>query len=710
MTTTLTRSLAGLALAVAAPAAAAPGGGEILWDSFGVPHVYASDEAGMFRGFGYAQAQAHGNLLLHLYGESRARAAEYWGPTFEASDRWLIANGQPRRSVEWYKAQTPRFRADLDAFAAGINAYVAAHRDKLDPKVLKVGPITGLDVMAHAHRVMTYLYIASQERVLGAAAGGGEGEYDPSSATGEDDGSNAWAVGPARSASGHAMLLANPHLQWAPSWQTYVEANLTGPGFSVYGATQVGLPVLRFAFTRDVAFTNTVNTILGFTSYRLTPSGDGYMFDGKAMPFRTERMSYKVLQPDGSLKTAAWDQRFAVQGPVFDVPGGGGMIALKVAGLDRPGALAQYWEMGHAHGWADMQRALRRVQVPMFNIVYADREGHILYLDNCILPKHPGGDYATWSRPVAGDTSATLWTQVHSYDELPKVLDPRSGFVQNTNDPPWVTSWPQPLQPKDYSAYVSVVGPMSQRSQMSVRLMAEGPKPSFQDFVDRKVTTRSLMADRLLPELVPLAEASDDPELKAAAALLKGWDHRFEPDARGALLFETWAAMFSPRNFTVLTNYRETWSATAPISTPTGLKDSAAALRMLKQAVARTRELYGAVDRPYGDVSRFALGGTDLPANGGFGNTGVFRTITWGPMGKGAHGAERTPVHGETWVSMVEFGTPMKAVGLMSYGNSSQPGSTHRGDQLPFLASKTFRTLWTDRAEVERHVEETTKF
>jgi acyl-homoserine-lactone acylase len=699
------RWIAAAAALLAAPAAAAPHG-EILWDSFGVPHVYAKTETGMFYGFGYAQAQAHGNLLLHIYGESRAKAAEYWGPKFEASDRWLIANGQPERAIDWYKAQTPAFRADLDAFAAGINAYVAAHPDKLDPEMLKVGRISGLDVMAHAHRVMTYLYIASQQRVIGTSGNVGEGEFDPATAPGDEDGSNAWAVSPARSAGGHAMLLANPHLQWAPSWQTYFEANLNGPGLSQYGATQVGLPVLRFAFTKDVAFTNTVNTILGFTRYTLKPSGDGYLLDGRKLPFRIEHKSYKVRQPDGSLKVVEFDQRFAVQGPVFDLPGGG-MIALKVAGLDRSGGLAQYWAMGRARGWTDMEKALRRMQVPMFNIVYADKDGHILYLDNGILPKHPqGGDYATWSKPVAGDTSATIWNDVHGYDDLPKVFDPASGFVQNTNDPPWVTSWPQPLSPKDYPAYISVVGPMSQRSQMSIKLLREGPKINFDTFVAKKVTTTSLMADRLLPELVPLAAQSADPELQAAAALLETWDHRFEPDAKGALLFETWAAIFSPGNFTAQDNYRAPWSADAPISTPTGLKDPAGAVAMLKEAVARTRLLYGAVDRPYGEVSRFHLGNVDLPGNGGFGNTGVFRTITWGAMKDG----QRTPVHGETWVSMVEFGTPMKAVGLMSYGNSSQPGSKHNGDQLPFLAAKTFRTLWTDRAEIEKHVEERTAY
>jgi acyl-homoserine-lactone acylase len=88
------------ALASAA-AATRFGGGEILWDTFGVPHVYARTEAGMFYGFGYAQAQSHGNLLLHIYGEAHAKAAEYWGPSYEKDDRWLIANDVPERSLAW---------------------------------------------------------------------------------------------------------------------------------------------------------------------------------------------------------------------------------------------------------------------------------------------------------------------------------------------------------------------------------------------------------------------------------------------------------------------------------------------------------------------------------------------------------------------------------------------------------------------------------
>jgi hypothetical protein len=74
------------------------------------------------------------------------------------------------------------------------------------------------------------------------------------------------------------------------------------------------------------------------------------------------------------------------------------------------------------------------------------------------------------------------------------------------------------------------------------------------------------------------------------------------------------------------------WSLDDPLATPRGLKDPAAAVAMLKAAVAKTKALYGAIDRPFGEVSRFHLGNVNLPGNGGFGNTGVFRTITWGPM------------------------------------------------------------------------------
>ena len=98
---------------------------------------------------------------------------------------------------------------------------------------------------------------------------------------------------------------------------------------------------------------------------------------------------------------------------------------------------------------------------------------------------------------------------------------------------------------------------------------------------------------------------------------------------------------------------------------------------------------------------RYQFGGVDLPANGGFGNLGIFRVITFGPM----HDGTRSQIHGETWVSMVEFGDQPKLKVLMSYGNSSQPGSPHITDQLPYLVRKELRTAWRTRKEIEANLE-----
>src|SRR5205823_5805026 len=113
----------------------APDSPEILWDTWGVPHIYGNDTQELFYAFGWAQMQSHGDLLLQLYGEARGRAAEYWGEQYLPSDRWIRTLGVPARARAWYAAQTPAFRSYLDAFAAGINAYAREHPAALDADV-----------------------------------------------------------------------------------------------------------------------------------------------------------------------------------------------------------------------------------------------------------------------------------------------------------------------------------------------------------------------------------------------------------------------------------------------------------------------------------------------------------------------------------------------------------------------------------------------
>ena len=670
---------------------------EILWDSYGVPHVYGADESSTFYGFGWAQTHSQGDLLLRLYGQARARGGEYWGSDYEDVDVWLLSNGVPERGQQWYRQQSPQFRANLDAFAAGINAYAEEHAQNLDPEVLVVLPVTGADVVAHAHRLMNYVYVASPNRI-------NDGSSTPPVAPEPNPGSNTWAVAPAKSASGNTLLLQNPHLPWASGFFTYYEAHVTGPDFEMYGATQVGLPVIRFAFNQNMGISNTVNNMLGATTYLLKQAEGGYLFDGQTREFETREISYKLKGEDGMVRDVSFDLRSTVHGPVFETPNGN-LLALRVSGLDRPKMLEQYFDMLQAENFAEFEAIMARNQVPTFNITYADKVGHIQYINNGILPKRDEGDRAFWAGHVPGDSSDYVWDEIHSYADLPKVTDPGSGFVQNSNDPPWLATYPPSYSPDDYPAYVAPRGPMSLRAQQSVKMMAENDSVSFDKFIELKLSDYALMTERVLDDLLAAAASSTDPDIQAATALLGSWDRRYTVDNRAGLLFEEWAALFADGNFAGQENYAERWSLEKPLTTPTGLKNPVAAVEMLKEAVASTKAKYGVLDPRFGSVSRFNLDGKDIAGHGGYGNLGVFRVITWSPLN---NEGQRTPRHGETWVAMVEFSDPIKAYGLMSYGNSRQKNTSNYSDQLEHLAGDEFRPLLLHRAEVEAAAVETT--
>lgn len=662
---------------------------EILWDTYGVPHIYGTTAESVFFGFGWAQATSHGDLVLRLYGQARARASEYWGPEYEATDIWLLKNDVPSRGTQWYDAQDAAFRTNLDAFADGINAYVKAHPDAVAAELLEVLPVTGADVVTHAHRLMNFIYVASPTRVLGPRAAA------PAA------GSNAYAIAPHKTEQGHTLLLQNPHLPWSSGYFTYYEAHLRGPDFEMYGATQVGLPVIRFAFNRRMGITNTVNSMLGATTYRLEIAEDGYLLDGSRREFVTQEKTYRVKQADGRLQTKSLSVRSSVHGPVFE-RADGTQVALRVAGLDRPGMLQQYFDMLRAESFEAYQAVMARLQVPTFNVLYADREGHIQYVSNGVLPERSSGDLAFWQGLVPGDRSEYLWDDVHPWQDLPRVSDPASGFVQNANDAPWLATFPPSYEPSDFPSYVAPRGPMSLRAQNSVQRMLDEDRVSFDELLAIKLSAQATALERVLPDLELAAEESQDADVARAMALLREWNGEFDRDAEAALLFEELMLLLTaPQSgipFANQANYAVPWAMDQALSTPRGIRDGVNALEMLEEAIANTKSKYGRIDRPFGEVSRFQIGEKDLPGLGGYGNLGAFNVVTWADFdGDGI----RTPAHGETWVAAVEFSDPVRARGYMTYGNSRQPGSNHRSDQIELLAEGKFRTLWLSREDVE---------
>ena len=686
---------AGLLLAAGRTALGAPRHAEVLWDRYGVPHVYAATTPDLFYGFGWAQVKSHGDLLMRLYAEGRGRAAEYYGRPELESDRWMATNDVARRSKAWLAAQTPAFRANLDAFAEGMNAYAKAHPEALSAEARRVFPVSGLDVVSYAHRLFQFVYLAPQS-VAGHLPPDAVGAPDAARA---DNGSNGWAIAPSRSATGKTMMLMNPHLPWGPSWATYYEAQLSAPGVDLYGATQVGLPVLRFVFSDQLGITNTVDHTNGVTFYRISPAPGGYLFDGKVLPFQVRDVVLKVRRPDGGLDTETVQVRSTVQGPIVGERDGA-PIAMRVAGLDRPGALAQYWEMETAPDFAHYQAALRRLQVPTFNIIYGDKDGHVEYLFNGLVPRHTFGDLKYWTSTVPGDSSRTLWTDYLSYDELPKAIDPPGGVVQNSNDPPWDAAFPSIIDPAPYKAYISQDA-LEVRMERGLELLRSPAKISFDDLVQKRWSTHMLVADRLLPDLEAAVKAGGDELARRSVAVLDRWDRTADADSRGALLFTAWIDQLKRPDGVTNAGWRTPYDIADPFATPAGLADPQAAVAALDAAARQVMAADGALDAPWSKDMRLVWGGRNLPASGASGRYGVLNVIDYGPAKDGIRAAN----FGATFVAVISFDRPTRAKVLMSYGSSSQPGSSHAGDQLPFLSQKQMRNAWRTRADVEANME-----
>jgi len=105
---------------------------EILWDSYGVPHIFAGDYNQLFYAFGWAQMRNHGNLMLRLFGQARGQAAEYFGESYLLSDQWVHTHNIPQRAAEWLELQKPEFKQYFQRFTAGINDYAAQFPDEID--------------------------------------------------------------------------------------------------------------------------------------------------------------------------------------------------------------------------------------------------------------------------------------------------------------------------------------------------------------------------------------------------------------------------------------------------------------------------------------------------------------------------------------------------------------------------------------------------
>jgi len=126
---------------------------EILWDTYGVPHIFGKDTSSLSHAFGWAQMQSHGNLLLRLYGQARGRS---WAEIPE-SDQWVQTMGMSALRRSGFSQLSRCLRC--------CQCLCSKHAEQIDDEVKAVLPVDAVDVLAHNQRVLNFTFVVDPESV-----------------------------------------------------------------------------------------------------------------------------------------------------------------------------------------------------------------------------------------------------------------------------------------------------------------------------------------------------------------------------------------------------------------------------------------------------------------------------------------------------------------------------------------------------------------
>jgi len=284
------------------------------------------------------------------------------------------------------------------------------------------------------------------------------------------------------------------------------------------------------------------------------------------------------------------------------------------------------------------------------------------------------------------------------------VVDPDSGWVQNSNSPPWYTAIPTVLDPGLFPPDM-VPQYLSWRERHGIQLLEDNPAISLERLVELQHSTRITLADYVVDELVAAAQQSGDAMVEQAADVLSAWDRDSLASSTGTLLFVLWHAAMEPSGELVSEFFSNPWDPADPLTMPSGLADPDKAVKALRTAADRLQALFGRLDVPWGEVVRLQRGAFDIPAVGAVGDPFGPLKVLWLEFSELEATGQIAAFGGDSYVAAIEFGDTVRAQVLLTYGNASQPGSPHVGDQLPLMASGEMRTAWRTMEEIEANLE-----
>jgi acyl-homoserine lactone acylase PvdQ len=631
--------------------------GEVLIerDRWGIPHIYGQSLPAVVFGNGYAQAEDHLDPMLRLFLRARGELGRVEGQS-ALQDDLLNRMLMHREMVERTWNAVPQSSRDVyQAFADGINRYMETHPQEKQSWYWK---IEAQDIATYLrYTIMRYSLRVAMTKV------GGPNFVQPG------EGSNAYAISASRSANGHAMLHGNPHLPWSGENRMGYEVHLKCPEMDMAGTGFFGMPIPMIGHNADVGWTatnNAANTADIFEEKIDPKNPDRYLdSDGqwKMMEKRTVRM--EVRQPDGSIKAGEKVLRYTRRGPYSESHGHGYSVAI-ARWNDFPDMLTGSILRAQARNRDDFRAALTEYPLDKWNLIYADRQGNIFYVDNGVFPKRGTG--YNFNQPVPGWEPGAQWNGYFGFRDLPQFTNPPNGVIVQCNNSPYSTAQPAVLDPANFSRYLSkdveLTSAPKSRNERAFELFAEHPKVSWDDFRHVALDLKVLHAQPYVETLIQASDGQSDPDPRELHSILKSWDGKATADNRAVPILVVWEhlAMAQRHGSNASPNQEQS-------------------LALLKQTIAELKRIYGKFPVPQSEVQVFTHG-RDFPLPG---HDSLFAITTSYKDGK---------LHvngGSSWLMLIEFSTPLKVFTIAPLGESDNPSSPHFSDQTAMFSKQEMK-------------------
>ncbi|MFB0906807.1 MAG: penicillin acylase family protein, partial [Spirosomataceae bacterium] len=346
----------------------------------------------------------------------------------------------------------------------------------------------------------------------------------------------------------------------------------------------------------------------------------------------------------------------------------------------------QWYRMNKATNYAEFYEAMEMVAIPGFNTVYADSDDNIFYVSNGKIPIR-NQDYE-WAGILPGNTSETLWTEFHPFSDLPQYLNPKSGYLFNTNNTPFnATGEADNLKNEDFDQTMGYETFDNNRSKRMGDLMKSYNKFSYEDFkrvkYDSQLPTDSLLYPTDVNVLFRLDETKY-PDIAKQISTLKNWNRNADIESEGA-------AIFMKFYWNIYEKYKSSGFERTLTET-----ESVELLRAVKKHFI---DNFGKENVTLGEIQKLKRGEKELPIWGLPDVITAMYAVT--EYADGKHAVKQ----GETYIELTKFkkGQLPEIESVINYGVSNHPENPHYDDQMKLFAAKKLKRMTLNKEEVRKN-------